>query len=272
MGHKFKKFIYGKLNESLLAAVINVMPSYKFSIHSENGYFLLTDSNLTFYISRPHRIFKYKQGLRNRLEEITNKYFLKIIDFSDQDIIIDVGANIGEVTLALRNIVVPGLRFLSISIEPDPIEFSCLKLNLQESDLILKDFVSNQNGIAKAIFNNISGDTHLIQNLENRNWSDLESFKIRTSTLDNLLLNKIRLKNVKLLKIEVEGMEPEVLLGAQKILKRTEYVAIDCGPERNGMDTFLECKLIMEANGFELTKAHGRYSQLFRRNDLVCKL
>lgn len=266
IGHKFRKFIYDKLNESLLALVINVLPSYKFSIHAQNGFFLLTDRYLSFYISRAHRIFKYKLGLRNRLEEITNKYFLRMIEFSDEDLIIDVGANIGEVALALRNIVAPGLNVLFISVEPDPIEFSCLKLNLKVSDLAYQNFVSNKNGEAEAIFNNISGDTHLVQNLEKIEIGAIENFsKIRTTTLDNLVLNKIKLKNVKLLKIEVEGMEPEVLLGAQQILQRTEYVAIDCGPERNGMDTFLECKLIMEANGFELAKSHGQHAQLFQR-------
>lgn len=60
-----------------------------------------------------------------------------------------------------------------------------------------------------------------------------------------------------------------MLRGAQKILQRSKYVAIDCGPERNGMDTFLECRLIMEAHGFELTNSHGRDSQLFQQNGLV---
>lgn len=81
MGHSIKKYLYSKLSESSLALIINVMPNYKLSIKAQNDHFLVRDKQFNFYISRAHRLFKYKSGLRNRLEEITNKYFLKMIDF-----------------------------------------------------------------------------------------------------------------------------------------------------------------------------------------------
>ncbi len=262
-----RKFIFKKLNGSALVIIINKMPNYKFSIHEQNGNFLLKNQNSSLYISRTSRIFKYKLGINARLQIIIDKYFLSSIDFHKGDVILDVGANIGEVTVAIRKLVAPGVDLLSISIEPDPIEFLCLRLNLLKSDLIFQEFISNLNQEADVAYDNTSGDTHLIQNQETTGSSATEIFaRIRTTTLDDLLLDQIILKSIKFLKIEVEGMEPEVLLGARKILERTEYVAIDCGPERNGMDTFLECRLIMEANGFTLTKSHGRNSVLFQQS------
>ena len=40
------------------------------------------------------------------------------------------------------------------------------------------------------------------------------------------------LGKVKLLKLEAEGAEPEILLGAGDALKQVEYISADLGPER----------------------------------------
>ena len=45
-------------------------------------------------------------------------------------------------------------------------------------------------------------------------------------------LDNFNFKKIKLLKVEAEGAEPEVLLGTAKILKRIEFISVDCGPER----------------------------------------
>lgn len=69
--------------------------------------------------------------------------------------------------------------------------------------------MSDKNGESLASFNNISGDTHLIPNIEEIGFGVAEILdKIETTTLDDLVFNIIDLKNSKLLKIEVEGMEP----------------------------------------------------------------
>ncbi|MEL0207958.1 MAG: FkbM family methyltransferase [Gammaproteobacteria bacterium] len=57
--------------------------------------------------------------------------------------------------------------------------------------------------------------------------------KINCNRLDNLQFNKT---NIKLLKLEAEGAEPEIIKGAGEILKKTEFVSADLGPER-GIDS-----------------------------------
>ena len=52
--------------------------------------------------------------------------------------------------------------------------------------------------------------------------------KIPARRLDDLLPNK----QIKLLKLEAEGAEPEVLLGCENILTNIEYISADLGPER----------------------------------------
>ena len=264
--HLLRKFLFSALDERLLLVAIHIMPQYKFSIKAKLGHYIIVDKHSSLYVSRPHRLFKYKSGIRLRLQVIADKYFLSQVSFSEGDIVIDVGSNIGEMTLSIRNLIAPGVGFLSISIEPDPVEISCLKLNLLKTDLVFQEFISDSIKLVDVSFENGSGDTHMIHDLEATGISATEILgKIQVTTLDDLILDIVGLKSIKLLKVEVEGMEPEVLLGAIEILHRTENVAIDCGPERNGMDTYLACAAILEENGFTHIESQGRDSMLFRQ-------
>ena len=50
--------------------------------------------------------------------------------------------------------------------------------------------------------------------------------KFKCNTLDNLL-KELNIKKVYFMKIDVEGHEPEVLLGAKNILKNTDHLYIE---------------------------------------------
>ena len=70
---------------------------------------------------------------------------------------------------------------------------------------------------------------------------------------------------IDILKVEAEGMEPEVLRGALRTLKRTKFCVVDAGPERYGKSTAAECISILQASGFELQEI------IFPRGVLVCR-
>ena len=57
------------------------------------------------------------------------------------------------------------------------------------------------------------------------------SRKVNAKRLDDLEEIK-NCKEIKLLKIEAEGAEPEVLQGSKATLEKTNFVLIDVGPER----------------------------------------
>ena len=63
------------------------------------------------------------------------------------------------------------------------------------------------------------------------NQKNIIQFIDQTTTL-NKFFKKSKLGKIKLLKLEAEGYEPEILLGANKILDKIEYIAIDGGYER----------------------------------------
>ena len=58
-----------------------------------------------------------------------------------------------------------------------------------------------------------------------------ETIKVEVIRLDQLM-NELKLEKVKLLKLEAEGFEPEILIGAGERIKDIEYIAIDGGYER----------------------------------------
>jgi len=57
---------------------------------------------------------------------------------------------------------------------------------------------------------------------------------------------------IRLLKVEAEGMEPEVLAGAHQTLQRVDYVAVDAGPERGGENTVPAVLNALTSAGFEV--------------------
>ena len=92
---------------------------------------------------------------------------------------------------------------------------------------------------------------------------------IQTITLDSII-SKIQ-KKIKLIKIEAEGFEPEVLEGLKKYIRNVEYITIDCGFERgvNKDSTISECSNYLIKNNFEMINfSSARTICLFKNSDL----
>ena len=131
------------------------------------------------------------------------------------DIVIEVGANIGAHTLYLSKLVGNGFVF---AFEPQRLIFQNLCANLALNSIsnvfAYQEAVSNENGtiiIPECNFkenNNFGGIN--IENTKN-------GTTVNKQKLDNFL-NKI--DRLKLLKIDVEGMEISVIKGASELIKK----------------------------------------------------
>ena len=78
-------------------------------------------------------------------------------------------------------------------------------------------------------------------------------------------------KNIKLLKVEAEGFEPEVIEGAEETLIRTEYICVDFGSERGieQENTVIEVNNILLKNNFDLIQfSDYRYIGLYKNTKL----
>ncbi len=165
-----------------------------------------------------HASFTYIKGFHERIQDLEKSYMLYRIDFKDGDLILDCGANVGDLKLwsKIKN---PNLRY--IGFEPSPVEFKHLKKNISPSKAYNVG-LWNKNDQLTFYVSSQGGDSSLIEPLEYD-----EQIKVKTIRLEDFINQKI-----KLLKLESEGAEPEILEGLGDKIKDIEYISADLGFER----------------------------------------
>ena len=178
--------------------------SFNRLIKARNGFLLYNKNDM--YIGKS--IEKYGE-----FSQLEAKLFEQIC--RDKDVVIEVGANIGAHTINLSKLVGEGTI---IAFEPQRLVFQSLCANLAINSIsnvyAFQEAVSNENGtimIPECDFtktNNFGGI-----NIENAKKGTLVN-KIK---LDNFVN---RISSLKLLKIDVEGMEIGVINGAIELIKK----------------------------------------------------
>lgn len=202
--------------------------------------YYVTEDNLKHYFTNSFRgNWLYQRGLFNRSLTLCKSYGIDKISFKTGDIIIDVGANYGDLGIYLRQF---GVKIYGI--EPDNDAFLALKEN--NYNQIYKCACSNRIGISKFYLNSQYADSSLIKTNSSQNY-----IKIETNTIDNLFKG---IDKIKLIKIEAEGFEPEIIKGSLSVLKKTEFISVDGGPERGPQkrQTIEEISNILFENNFEI--------------------
>ena len=234
---------------------------FKYKYNRASNLHLITSGSSQIYISRKKRLSFYSHGIDFRLKNLSIEYYLDQIEFKENDLVIDVGANIGEVGKYLYE----KYKCKIFAFEPETSEFEALKKNLDNHKCQLFNFpLWNSEKDMKLYKNNDSGDTSLIENHDFKS-----SLNVKTRTLENIL-NKNYDKNllIKLLKLEAEGAEPEILMGTGKWLDNIMYVTADCGPERGFKQEKTEENVtqILIHNSFEIVKRSNKRGVLLFKN------
>lgn len=151
---------------------------------------------------------------------------------------IDVGANIGTVCVPL---VRQGFFSGALAVEPEPRNFSYLTKNIQRNDLSekIQSFqlaLSNQSGtLPLYICAENFGDHRIAAPDENKTLFDFEPKRkkvdVRVETLDRFLSeNGISLDSIGLLWMDIQGHEPELLMGAQSVLEKRIPIVTEVWP------------------------------------------
>ena len=213
--------------------------------------------------------YAYKYGIRQRAYSLARDYFIDRIDFRPGDVVVDCGANIGDLKLYFDFETIP-VKY--VAIEPSPDEFSCLELNIKALktapapalEATLHNFgLWNEDGKLKFFVSSDGADSSLITPA---NYTGIVD--VATTRLDKLIPDQ----RIKLFKLEAEGAEPEVIEGCSGILKNIEYIAADLGPERGvaGETTVVFVTNFLLRHGFELLHlSHDRVCALFRNKALL---
>lgn len=133
-----------------------------------------------------------------------------------------------------------------MAIEPNPTDSEILKRNCPSS-LLLNYAIAADDSTMEFFIETSGGNSSLVKP---RTFDQIKLDDV--VRLDSLLVEH-GLQKVKLLKIEEEGYEPEVLRGCESFLNKIEYIAVDSSYERgiNEDLTFTHIVNILLSNGFE---------------------
>jgi len=164
------------------------------------------------------------------VERKHTEHFKKLI--KPGDIVIDVGANIGYYTLMAAARV--GKRGHVYAFEPASHTFKILQKNIQINGFtnvsLYNLAISNEEGYVELYLSdsiNTGATSITVPELFS---GKVE--KVRCITIDNFL-NKENIKKVDLIKIDVEGAEPKVLRGMNKLLsEQNPKILIEINEER----------------------------------------
>jgi FkbM family methyltransferase len=211
-----------------------------------------------YFSSISRALWMYEQGLVKRGEQLAKSYALDQIEFGNDDIIIDCGANYGDLNIYFDSL---GVSPLYYGIEPSPLDFECLHKNWSNDSRkeLCNYALADESGMIDFYIDTASASSSII-----RPPNAQTMVKVQSITLDSFIRDhKLAGKKITLLKLEAEGAEPEICRGASQTLSYIKYIAADLGPER-GLDeacTAPEVINTLLSNGFRV-KAFGDRTSL----------
>lgn len=188
------------------------------------GCMIADDGKSRIHFCRNSRVDRYQHGVEACLDKLAREYMINEIQFADGDCVVDCGANVGEVSLWLKQRY-PQLKL--ILVEPEPMEANCADLNVFDGKAhTVRKALWKEEGTLSFYKKPEGADSSLFE-VEDAD----EVVQVPVTTLANLL-GEAGIGRVRLLKLEAEGAEPEILLGCGEGLSNIDYIAADCGPER----------------------------------------
>ena len=187
------------------------------------------------------------------------KYYLKSYfpEFSivENDSVIDIGAHHGIFTI---NVASMGARVFSF--EPNPMSFEILSKNVGANNFFHKPIINN---FAISKLNNKTVEFDLgvrstagsTEKLKNEKLRSGKTISVTTINLDDFL-EKNKISNVKLIKMDCEGAEYEIIENFKRIVN-TQYLIVEAHETINYSPQQLISEL--SSRGFNVNKVKANY-------------
>ena len=228
------------------------------SLRKDDGLIRLHDGLRQIVIPHLARARSFRGGIAQRLDSVAEKY-LGDTGYTPRqgDVILDIGAGIGEFTLWCAD---AGARI--VAFEPDPLAFACLERNLASFDG-LRVF-------PYALWKE-RADLRLQASADTCNSSLIEDGKRSARVADvecwplDLLPAVITLPVIDFMKIDGEGVEPEVLAGAARTLRRTRILSVDVSAADRRANLRARVEAVLDSFNFRQLP-HGRSETIFALN------
>jgi FkbM family methyltransferase len=192
------------------------------ALRPESGLVRVDDGVRHIYVPHVRRAAVFGNGIDACLEAVADKY-VGATGYAPRegDIVIDIGAGIGEFTLWCA---ATGARV--IAFEPDPLAFACLEKNAASlTGVQIYPYALWKERTNLRLHGSLdTSESSLIEDGK----ANARSVDVEAWPLDRLQF-MTRLPVIDLMKIDGEGVEPEIILGASRTLTRTRVVAVDIG-------------------------------------------
>lgn len=228
------------------------------ALRREGPLFRVHDGTRQLVVPHVRRAADFKNGINARIEEVAEKY-VGATGFRPRegDVVVDIGAGIGEFTLWCAD---AGAKV--VAFEPDPLAFACLERNVQAlSDVEALPYALWKERANLRLHGSLdTSESSLIEDgrTEARN-ADVEAWP-----LDRLQF-MARLPVIDLMKVDGEGVEPEIVAGAARTLKRTRVVAVDIGAVDRRPNLRARVEMVLETLSFR-PLAHGMDGSILALN------
>jgi FkbM family methyltransferase len=191
------------------------------TLRAEAGLVRVDDGMRHIHAPNVARAGIFRDGINLRLEAVAEKYF-GTTGYVPRpgDAVVDIGAGIGEFTLWCHN---AGARI--VAFEPDPLAFACLGRNTAGMNVQLYPYALWKERANLRLHG--SPDTSESSLIEDGN-ANVRHEDVEAWSLDGLKF-LTRLPVIDLMKIDGEGVEPEIIAGGRYILQRTRIIVVDVG-------------------------------------------
>lgn len=199
-----------------------------------------------------HRIPMYLLGLKPRLDELSAQYLNVLQDLSDGGVVVDCGANVGEFSyLAAKQ------GFDVFAFEPSPAVCACLTKNVEGLSVAVCQYgLWNECTVKTLYLADDTADSNILESIaQGQEVTEVEVIRLdEFSPLEEIPV-------IELLKVEGEGVEPEILEGCANILEKVKFIVVDCGPERGMAQSTTDAAVceILNSYGFaEMERGDSR--------------
>lgn len=156
----------------------------------------------------------YYNMVRRLVNSPLGKYLKNVL--RDNDIFLDIGANLGMYSIIARDLGAQAYAF-----EPEPIHVEFLKRNPSIYTRLYNIALSNEKGVAEFFLgpdSNLGSSSLIIGEATEKEKVQNNSMEVPTERLDNIITDKDQLKSIKIIKVDVEGNEENVVKGFENIL------------------------------------------------------
>jgi FkbM family methyltransferase len=175
------------------------------------------------------------------------------LTMNEGETFIDAGSHVGF--YALKAATDYGNNIKVIAIEAHPDNYKALNRNIACNGFTnvttINKAISDKKGTV-TLYQHITEDNHLSRDDFSicREFGKGSTIKVESDNLDNILREYNNTKNIKVIKMDIEGAEVLALRGATETLKTTRKIVVEIHGENIG-----EVKAILQENDFDIQTA-----------------